>query len=80
MVEHPAARGVGFTGSLKGGRALFDIAAKRPIPIPVYAEMGSVNPIFILPDALQTKSKEIAQGLAASFTLSVGQCKYMLHN
>ncbi len=52
LVRHPAAKAVGFTGSLAGGKALFDAAAARPEPIPVYAEMGSVNPVFILPGAL----------------------------
>ena len=73
LVEHPATRAVGFTGSLQGGRALFDAAAKRPQPIPVYAEMGSTNPVFILPDALKKNGKAIAEGLAQSFTLGVGQ-------
>jgi NADP-dependent aldehyde dehydrogenase len=49
LVTHPGTKAVGFTGSLQGGRALFDAAAKRPEPIPVFAEMGSVNPVFILP-------------------------------
>lgn len=56
-----------------GGKSLFDAAASRKVPIPVYAEMGSVNPVFILPDALQSKAKEIADGLSQSATLSVGQ-------
>src|SRR5215468_5831467 len=53
LVRHPATRAVGFTGSLQGGRALFDAAATRPVPIPVFAEMGSTNPIFVLPGALK---------------------------
>lgn len=73
LVTHPAARAVGFTGSLKGGRALFDAAAARPVPIPVYAEMGSVNPVFVLPGALRERGVEIAAGLCASVTLGVGQ-------
>ncbi len=73
LVQHPLLKAVGFTGSLKAGRALFDLAAARPEPIPVYAEMGSVNPVFILPDYLKTKGAEIAPGLCGSVTLGVGQ-------
>jgi 2,5-dioxopentanoate dehydrogenase len=73
LVTHPATKAVGFTGSLRGGRALFDAAAKRPEPIPVFAEMGSVNPVFILPGALKKNGKAIAEGLAQSVTLGVGQ-------
>ena len=73
LVRHPATRAVGFTGSLQGGRALFDAAATRPVPIPVFAEMGSVNPVFVLPDAMKTRGAEIAQSLAKSVTIGVGQ-------
>jgi NADP-dependent aldehyde dehydrogenase len=73
LVKHPFTRAVGFTGSLRGGRALFDAAASRPDPIPVYAEMGSVNPVFILPGALRERSEAIAEGLKNSVTLGVGQ-------
>ena len=73
LVKHPAVRAVGFTGSLRGGRALMDLAAARPEPIPVYAEMGSVNPVFILPGALAERGPELAAGLHASATLGVGQ-------
>ncbi len=73
LVRHPAARAVAFTGSLQGGRALFDAAAARPEPIPVYAEMGSTNPVFILPDVLSKNSARIAQELFQSVTLGVGQ-------
>ena len=73
LVEHPAIRAVGFTGSFRGGRALMDIAAKRPDPIPVYAEMGSVNPVFILPRALAERGDALAAGLHGSFTLGGGQ-------
>src|SRR5258708_4645957 len=55
LVKHPNITAVGFTGSLKAGRALFDLAAARPTPIPVYAEMGSVNPIVLLPAALHSR-------------------------
>lgn len=73
LVKHPLTAAVGFTGSLRGGRALMDVAASRPDPIPVYAEMGSVNPVFILPAAAQHRSVPIAEGLVASVTLGVGQ-------
>lgn len=73
LVRHPAIRAVGFTGSLQGGRALFDAAAQRPTPIPVYAEMGSVNPVFLLPGALSERAREVATGLVGSVTLGVGQ-------
>jgi alpha-ketoglutaric semialdehyde dehydrogenase len=73
LVRHPLTRAVGFTGSLRAGRALFDAAAARPEPIPVYAEMGSVNPVFLLPSALEQRWDEIAEGLAQSITLGVGQ-------
>lgn len=73
LVKHPLVKAVGFTGSVKGGRALVDLAAARPEPIPVYAEMGSINPVFILPGALQERSAAIVDGLHASSILGVGQ-------
>jgi NADP-dependent aldehyde dehydrogenase len=73
LVKHPLVKAVGFTGSRQGGRTLMDLAAARPEPIPVYAEMGSVNPVFILADALAAKAEEIATGLQGSVTLGVGQ-------
>ncbi|MGA2867476.1 MAG: aldehyde dehydrogenase (NADP(+)) [Verrucomicrobiota bacterium] len=73
LVRHPLARAVGFTGSRKAGRALFDAAAARPEPIPVFAEMSSLNPVFLLPGALRERPAGIAQGLCASMTLGVGQ-------
>ena len=73
MVKHPATTAVGFTGSHAAGRALFDAAAARRHPIPVFAEMSSLNPVFILPEALRERGATIAQGLLASFTLGVGQ-------
>jgi NADP-dependent aldehyde dehydrogenase len=73
LVRHPDICAVGFTGSLRGGRALMDLAAARPSPIPVYAEMGSVNPTFILPGALAARSDEISTGLVTSFTMGTGQ-------
>src|SRR6187399_732183 len=73
LVQHPQVKAVGFTGSLKGGRALFDAAAARPEPIPVFAEMGSTNPVFLLPGALAQRAGAIAEGLIQSVTLGVGQ-------
>src|SRR5205823_2261593 len=73
LVKHPVTKAVGFTGSLQGGRALFDAAAARPEPIPVYAEMGSTNPVFILPGALKKNGGAIAEGLMQSVTMGVGQ-------
>jgi 2,5-dioxopentanoate dehydrogenase len=73
LVNHPAIKAVGFTGSRSGGRALMQAAAARPEPIPVYAEMSSVNPVFILPGAMKEGRAEIAKGLHASVTLSAGQ-------
>jgi len=73
LVKHPLIQAVGFTGSFRGGKALFDIANRREVPIPVFAEMGSTNPMFILPEALKTRGEAIASGLAGSITLGVGQ-------
>lgn len=73
LVEHPNTTAVGFTGSIGGGRALFDIANKRSNPIPVFAEMGSTNPVVMLPEALRSRSADIAKEYAGSITLGVGQ-------
>lgn len=73
LVVHPAVKGVGFTGSIVGGRALFDLAAKREEPIPVFAEMGSINPVVILPKALKNRGEELANTYAKSITLGTGQ-------
>jgi alpha-ketoglutaric semialdehyde dehydrogenase len=73
LVQHPVVAAVGFTGSERAGRALFDAAAKRPVPIPVYAEMGSVNPIFVLPNALSERAEATAEGLFKSVTAGAGQ-------
>lgn len=73
LVKHPQMRAVGFTGSLAGGRALMNLAAARPEPIPFFAEMGSTNPVFILPGALHERGDAIAAGLHTSFTLGAGQ-------
>jgi NADP-dependent aldehyde dehydrogenase len=73
LVLRPEIYAVGFTGSLGAGRALFNAAAARPRPIPVFAEMGSVNPVFLLPGALRERGESIAKGYADSLTLGVGQ-------
>ncbi|MES2239627.1 MAG: aldehyde dehydrogenase (NADP(+)) [Bacteroidota bacterium] len=73
LVKHPNIKAVGFTGSFNGGKALFDIANKRQEPIPVFAEMGSTNPVFILPGILKEKAESIASGMAISITQGVGQ-------
>lgn len=73
LVKHPLIKGVGFTGSLKGGRALCDMAAARPEPIPVFAEMSSINPIVILPEALLRRADAIAHELVASVVQGCGQ-------
>jgi NADP-dependent aldehyde dehydrogenase len=73
LVAHPGIKAVGFTGSTAGGRALMDIAAARPEPIPVYAEMGSINPVFLMPDALASRGEEVAQAMAQSVAMGTGQ-------
>ena len=73
LVKHPAIKAVAFTGSFAGGTALMKLAAARPEPIPCYSEMGSVNPVFVLPGALKQRGSAVATGLQASFTLSAGQ-------
>lgn len=73
IVRHPLIKAIGFTGSYRGGKAIFDEANRRAEPIPVYAEMGSTNPVFILPGALKERGEAIAKGLAGSVTLGVGQ-------
>jgi len=73
LVQHPAIKAVGFTGSLGGGRALCDMAAARPEPIPVFAEMSSINPMLVLPEALNTRAEKIAAELAASVVQGGGQ-------
>ena len=73
LALHPAIKAVGFTGSLGAGRALHDLAASRPEPIPVYAEMGSLNPLFVTTRALAARAEEIAEGFVGSMTLGNGQ-------
>ena len=72
LVQHPMLEAVGFTGSHRAGRALFDLANDRPRPIPVFAEMGSINPVFVLPGALESDAG-LADGLVGSVTLGCGQ-------
>ncbi|PJE30230.1 aldehyde dehydrogenase (NADP(+)), partial [Pseudooceanicola lipolyticus] len=73
LVQHPLIKAVGFTGSLGGGRALFDLCAARPEPIPFFGELGSVNPMFILPGACSARGDEIGTGWAGSLSLGAGQ-------
>jgi 2,5-dioxopentanoate dehydrogenase len=73
LVQHPLIKAVGFTGSLAGGRALFNLCAQRPEPIPFFGELGSVNPMFLLPAALAARGEAIAKGWAGSLTMGAGQ-------
>jgi NADP-dependent aldehyde dehydrogenase len=73
LVQHPLIRAVGFTGSLGGGRALFDLCTRRPDPIPFFGELGSVNPMFLLPAATAARGNAIATGWAGSLTMGAGQ-------
>jgi len=73
LVKHPEVKAVGFTGSIRGGRALLDLAAQREEPIPVFAEMGSINPVIMLPNALKNRSESLAKTYASSITLGTGQ-------
>lgn len=73
LVEHPCIKAVGFTGSLHAGRSLMQLAAARPEPIPCYMEMSATNPFIVLPQALEARAPQIAEGLFGSFTLGVGQ-------
>ncbi|TBV00599.1 aldehyde dehydrogenase (NADP(+)) [Phytopseudomonas dryadis] len=73
LVKHPSIQAVGFTGSLKGGRALCDMAAARPQPIPVFAEMSSINPVILLPEAIKARGEKIAGELAGSVVMGCGQ-------
>ena len=73
LVQHPLIKAVGFTGSLDGGRALFDLCAQRPEPIPFFGELGSVNPMFLLPNAMSARTEELARGWVGSLTMGAGQ-------
>ncbi|WKD35273.1 aldehyde dehydrogenase (NADP(+)) [Streptomyces xanthophaeus] len=73
LIRHPLVAAAGFTGSIRGGRALFDAAAARPVPIPFHGELGSLNPVVVTPAAAAERAEEIGAGLAGSITLGVGQ-------
>ena len=73
LVQHPLIKAVGFTGSLGGGRALFDLCARRPEPIPFFGELGSVNPMFLLPAAVAARGDALGAGWAGSLTMGAGQ-------
>lgn len=73
IVKHPSIAAVGFTGSLSGGRQLFNWGNERKIPIPVFAEMGSINPVFVLAEKMQQEGQSVAKSIAGSITLSMGQ-------
>lgn len=73
LVSHPLIKGVGFTGSLSGGKALFDLAAARPEPIPVFAEMGSINPVVVFSSAINSKASKLSDQLSFSVTNAAGQ-------
>lgn len=73
LVQHPLIKAVGFTGSLAGGRALFNLCAARPEPIPFFGELGSVNPMFVMPQAMKARGAVIARGWAGSLTQGAGQ-------
>ncbi|MFF0552491.1 aldehyde dehydrogenase (NADP(+)) [Streptomyces sp. NPDC004311] len=73
LIRHPLVSAAGFTGSVRGGRALFDAAAARPVPIPFHGELGSLNPVVVTPAAAAERAEEIGAGLAGSVTLGVGQ-------
>lgn len=73
LVKHPAIKAVGFTGSLRGGKAICEMASARPYPIPVFAEMSSINPVVLLPQALSKRGEVIATQLSDSVVLGVGQ-------
>ena len=73
LTKHPQTKAIAFTGSLRAGKAIFDTANQRPEPIPVFAEMGSINPVLLLEEALENRGETIAQQYAGSVTLGVGQ-------
>ncbi len=73
LVNHPGVRAVGFTGSFSGGKALYDLAQKRETPIPLFAEMGSINPVLLLPGVIEANPGKVAEMYAGSITLGAGQ-------
>ncbi len=73
LVTHPLTKAVAFTGSYRGGKALFDLAVRREVPIPVYAEMGSINPVYLFSDRIQAQGETLADAFSQSICLGVGQ-------
>ncbi|NIZ08168.1 aldehyde dehydrogenase (NADP(+)) [Pseudooceanicola sp. HF7] len=73
LVTHPLISAVGFTGSYRGGKALFDLCAQREVPIPFFGELGSINPMFMLPEAMKSKAATLGEGWAGSLTMGAGQ-------
>ncbi|CAM1334746.1 aldehyde dehydrogenase (NADP(+)) [Tenacibaculum aestuariivivum] len=73
LVKHPKVKAVGFTGSIAGGRALYNLGAQRDEPIPVFAEMGSINPVIVMPNVIKNKAEETASTYAGSITVGTGQ-------
>ena len=73
LVQHPLTKAVAFTGSYKGGKALFDLAVRREVPIPVYAEMGSINPVYLFSDRIASQGEALADAFSQSICLGVGQ-------
>jgi NADP-dependent aldehyde dehydrogenase len=73
LVTHPMTKAVAFTGSYRGGKALFDLAVRREVPIPVYAEMGSINPVYLFSDRIQAQEETLADAFSQSICLGVGQ-------
>ncbi len=73
VVMHPLIKAIAFTGSFQGGKSLYDVAAKRKVPIPVYAEMSSTNPVFVLPGAIEERKESLALGIRGSVNLGIGQ-------
>lgn len=73
LVKHPLIRAIGFTGSFRGGKALFDLAMARPEPVPFYGELGSINPVFVMPAALKARAADTGAAWAGSLTMGVGQ-------
>ncbi|RZI80534.1 MAG: aldehyde dehydrogenase family protein, partial [Microbacterium sp.] len=73
LLEHPEVRAAAFTGSTPGGRALFDIANRRPVPIPFYGELGSLNPVYVSREAMSARAAQLVSGFVDSYTLGAGQ-------
>jgi NADP-dependent aldehyde dehydrogenase len=73
LVTHPLTKAVAFTGSTRGGKAIFDLAVRREVPIPVYAEMGSINPVYVFSDRIQAQGESLADAFSQSICMGVGQ-------